>query len=620
MKFLLFIFVFTFLNTLSFANIQLTEQQNLEKKQVLKEKSFEEKSNEYIKKLLKSRKAPLFFLSRKTLKKYYKTFDYQLIWTNKDGIKDIAINLIDSIKNDPVLKPHSKDIFRLNKIIRELNSLNTSPKRFIESMTKIDFMLTGIYNRYMWFLSRGYIDWKKFKKELEVIKFKEEINSGWEKYSVRKNHKKLLLKAIIEDDLELAFNEVNFTYPKAKELSNKILDFEIIAQSGGYTKVPKTKALKLGKISPTIKILRQRLFESKDLLDNNCDADPMPQEQEYQEEKEEVRLITQGSDTIENDCFELFDNRVKDAVISFQKRHGLEADGIVGPDTRKYLNIPVENKITQMRLNLERMRWMPRKLGDKFLVVNIPEYKLKMYDEEEVKLDMRIVVGKRKHPTPVFSHKMSFIVINPYWKIPNSIVTKEIIPKMLEEPDYLTKTGINVHQTWDINSDILDSNSVNWSLYINEKVTDEPVMDDENQTEVIKKKLPIYRFIQVPSDSNPLGRIKFMFPNRFSVYLHDSPAKHIFKYDKRAYSHGCVRLAEPKKLLEAIASSDINVDYNEANKLLEEIDKTRIELDKKIPVHMVYLTAWIDENGVVQFRDDIYKYDEIQKELLYKTN
>lgn len=619
MKFLLFIFVFLFLNTLSFANTQLTDEKNLVEKQILEEKSFEEKSSDYIKKLLRSRKAPLFFLTRKTLKKYYKTFDYQLIWTNEDGVKDIAIKLLDSIKNDPVIKPHSKDAFRLNKIIRELNSLNTSPKRFIESMTKIDFMLTGVYNRYMWFLSRGYIDWKKFKSELELIKEKEEINSGWEKYNVRKNHKKLLLKAINENDLDLAFNEVNFTYPQAKELSHKILDFETIAQNGGYTILPKSKALKLGKISPTIKILRQRLVESNDLESNNCDIDSMPQAQEYSDTKE-VRLVTQGSDIIENDCFELFDESVKDAVISFQKRHGIEADGIVGPNTRKYLNIPVENKITQMRLNLERMRWMPRDLGEKFLVINIPEYKLKMYDEEKVKLDMRIVVGKRKHPTPVFSHKMSFIVINPYWKIPNSIVTKEIIPKMLKEPDYLTKTGINVHQTWDINSDILDSNSVNWSLYIKEKTTAEPGDIKENQTIAVEKKLPIYRFIQVPSDTNPLGRIKFMFPNRYSVYLHDSPAKHIFEYDKRAYSHGCVRLAQPKKLLEAIASSDINVDYTEANKFLEEIDKTQIQLDKKIPVHMVYLTSWIDEKGIIQFRDDIYKYDEIQKELLYKIN
>lgn len=619
MKFLLFIFVFLFLNTLSFANTQLTDKKILTEKQILEEDSFEKRSNDYIKKLLRSRKAPLFFLTRKNLKKYYKTFDYQLIWTNEDGVKDIAIKLLDSIKNDPVLKPHSKEAFRLNKIIRELNSLNTSPERFIESMAKIDFMLTGVYNRYMWFLSRGYIDWKKFKNELSLIKVKEEINGGWEKYSVRKNHKKLLLKAIMQNDLDLAFNEVNFTYPQAKELSHKILDYEVIAQNGGYTKLPRTKALKLGKISPTIKILRQRLVESNDLESNNCDIDSMPQAQEYSD-TQEVRLVTQGSDIIENDCFELFDESVKNAVISFQKRHGIEADGIVGPSTRKYLNIPVENKITQMRLNLERMRWMPRDLGEKFLVVNIPEYKLKMYDEEKVKLDMRIVVGKRKHPTPVFSHKMSFIVINPYWKIPNSIVTKEIIPKMLKEPDYLTKTGINVHQTWDINSDILDSNSVNWSLYIKEKTTVEPGDIKENQTIAVEKKLPIYRFIQVPSNTNPLGRIKFMFPNRYSVYLHDSPAKHIFEYDKRAYSHGCVRLAQPKKLLEAIASSDINVDYTEANKFLEEIDKTQIQLDKKIPVHMVYLTSWIDEKGIVHFRDDIYKYDKIQKELLYKTN
>jgi len=619
-----------FISGLAYANPvnNVNIEENTNKVEIIEE-SFEEKSSKHIKKLLKSRKAPLFFISRKNLKKYYKTFDYQLIWVNESGIKDIAIKLLDSIKNDPVLKPHAKKAFKLDKLIKTLNSLDTSPEKYIESMSKIDFMLTGVYSRYMWFLSRGYIDWKEFKEKLKELDEEKDINAGWEKYNVRKNSKKLLLTAIENNDLSLAFDEVNFTYPNAEKLIEKIDELEQLAKEGGYIKVPKTKALKLGKKSKAVKVLRQRLIQSNDLALNECkpiinakDVITNHTHVQNRQSDEPSVLITDGSDIIEDNCFETFDENVKNAVISFQKSHGLHPDGVVGPNTRKYLNMSVDKKIKKIRLNLERMRWMPRNLGDKFLLVNIPEYKLKMYEDDEVKLAMRIVVGTKKHPTPIFSNKMSFVVLNPYWRIPHSIVRKEIIPEVIKDPDYLSSKGINIHENWDHESDLVSSESIDWPYYLDELNKKEELkkLPEELKTEVTSQEteVPIYRFIQVPSNTNPLGRMKFMFPNRYSVYLHDTPAKNYFKYTKRAYSHGCVRLAEPKKLLEAIASRDENLDYEKANEVLQEIDKTQIDLNKQIPVHLVYITSWVDENGKLQFREDIYKYDKMQKSILFK--
>ena len=618
----LFIINFAFANT----TIDIKENTDKVEKEV---ESFQEKSSKNIKKLLKSRKAPLFFISRKNLKIYYKTFDYQLIWVDENGIKNIALELLEAIKTDPVLKPHSKKAFKLDKLITTLNTLDKSPEKYIESMTKIDFMLTGVYSRYMWFLSRGYIKWKDFKVKLKELDEQEEISAGWEKYNVRKNAKKLLLDAISNNDLSLAFNEVNFTYPYANKLIEKIEELEELSKNGGYIKIPKTKALKLGHKSETVKLLRDRLAQSYDLNSNNCDTTINAKNiitnhthtQNRQNGDEPSVLITEGSDIIEDNCYETFDEKVKEAVISFQKSHGLDADGIVGPTTRKYLNISVEEKISQIRLNLERMRWMPRNLGEKYLLVNIPEYKLKMFEEDEVKLSMRIVVGTQKHPTPVFSNRMSFVVLNPYWRIPHSIVRKEIIPEILKNPNYLLEKGINIHPNWDHKSDQVEGNTIDWPYYLNElnRLEEEKKKQSLVKVEIEeeKKEVPIYRFIQVPSDTNPLGRMKFMFPNRYSVYLHDTPAKHFFEHTKRAYSHGCVRLAEPKKLLEAIASKDENLDFNEANEILKEIDKTHIDLNKQIPVHLVYITSWVDENGKLQFREDIYNYDSMQKELLY---
>lgn len=594
------------------------------------EEIFINDSTQTVKKLLSYRKIPNSFLSKSSIKNYYKNFNNQLIWSDKNGIKDISITLLETIKNDPVLKPNIKKAFNLEKILKELTKLEKTDDKYLESMTKIDFMLTSIYDKYMRYLSKGYINWKGFKRELRKLDEKEEILADWEKFNVNKNTAKLLKEAIIQNDLSFAFNEVNYTYPKAKELASTINDFEKLSLEGGYIKLPKFKKLTLGDTSDIVKILRERLLQSKDLKENTCDIqnDITPDTiSQIQRKEDNLQVNAQVANAVKPDTCEVYDEDLKEAVISFQKNHGLLADGIVGPTTRKYLNISVESKIAKMRLNLERMRWLPRSLGEKYLLVNIPDYRLKMYENNEVKLDMKTVVGTRKNPTPIFSNEMSFIVLNPYWRIPPRIVKREIIPKLVKNPSYLDGRGIRLHENWDHNSAEFDLNSIDWSLYDENRVattniTTTIVNGEEVQTEEVvePEKGPTMRFIQIPSDKNPLGRMKFMFPNKYAVYLHDSPAKRYFNYTKRAYSHGCVRLAEPKELLKAIASRDDNLDFDKASNILEDIEKTQIGLKKKIPVHMVYLTSWVDENNNLQFRDDIYKYDKIQKRLMYKSN
>lgn len=621
--------IFILLNLSAYAN-EITYENDTQLEEV-KELTFKEKSQETTKKLLKNKKTKTMFLSRHSLRKYYKQFDYQLIWVDENGIKDIAINLLKTIKTDPVLKPEVEKIFRFKTLIKKLDKLDKSPEKYIENMAKIDFMLISIYSKYMTYLGSGYIDWKGFKATIKELEEKDDIHVGWEKYNIRKNKIKLLKEALEKDDLNIAFDAVNYTFPQAKQLENKIKEFENLALSGGYIKLPKFKVLKEGSKSNAVKILRQRLQQSNDLVENECEVtidtenlvtNTIVKNNSLDTNLHKEEIYTQDSDILENDCYNVFDKYVKEGVISFQKNHGLVADGVVGAQTRRALNMSVEKKLVKMRLNLERMRWMPRTLGEKFLLVNIPEYKLRMYKNNEVALDMNIVVGKRKYPTPIFSNKVSFVVLNPYWKIPESIVEKELIPKVLENPNYLKEKGINIHENWDYKSDTYELNEIDIKAMLPKEENDnmdETNLEDETfvQNQEVIEEQPKYRFIQVPSDTNPLGRMKFMFPNRYSVYLHDSPVKKYFKYTKRAYSHGCVRLAEPKKLLEAI-SKDNNFDFDEAKEVLTQIDKKSIDLKKQIPVHMVYLTSWVDENGKLQFRNDIYKYDKIQKKLLYR--
>ena len=224
-----------------------------------------------------------------------------------------------------------------------------------------------------------------------------------------------------------------------------------------------------------------------------------------------------------------------------------------------------------------------------------------MFENNEKRIDMAIVVGERKHPTPIFSDNMSYIVLNPNWNIPESITKKELLPKLLKDPNYLTSKGIDIYEGWHKESEKVDTTKIIDALILEEDVEQR------------------FRFIQGPGEENPLGKIKFMSPNKHSVYMHDTNAKNLFANAQRAYSHGCIRLSKPDLLLSTIAQDDKNLNLEKINTILdEELEKDKsIGLNKKIPVHIVYLTAWIDEEGNLQFREDIYNYDSMQKELFF---
>jgi len=567
------------------------EEQNKDKQEI----SFEQN----IKRLL-DKDYSTFLINKKVLKDYYQINQYKPYWIDeKAKIKDIALNLLEKIKNDPVLQAHISKIFKFDEVINSLNSLDKSNENYIDSMLRIEFMMTELYDKYAFYLLNGSINWKAFQEKLTELEKDDEINAQWDRYEIKKNPKELLKLAIENNDLSLAFKELDFTYPNAQKLINAISDLETIIQNGDYIKLPEFKTLRIGDQSEIVKILRERLAQSKDLnktcenvinTENIVTNSIEEQATEQIEEKESVP------------CEEIFDEDLKNAVISFQKIHGLFADGIVGLQTQKFLNKSAKEKIEQIRLNLERMRWLPRNFGDKYILINIPEYRLRMIENNDIKLNMAVVVGERKHPTPIFSDKMSYIVLNPNWNIPESITKKEILPKLLKDPNYLASKGIDIYQGWHKDSEKVETT----------EVLDTLILQDIDS-------VPNFRFTQGPSDENPLGRMKFMFPNKHAVYLHDTPAKSLFNNARRAYSHGCIRLSKPEELLSTILDEDKTINSERVNQILsEETEKEKaIGLSKKIPVHIIYLTSFVDENGKLQFREDIYNYDKIQEKLMF---
>jgi len=565
--------------------------------------SFESESKKNIKYLLNTNYESLL-ISKVNLEAYYLNNNFKPYWISENGIKNIAISLLNRIKNDPVLKPHANKLFRLDEVDNALNSLNTEDNKYPENLIKIDFILTELFDRYVTYLTKGSINWDAFEMKLSEREKEKEIKASWEKYTLNKNPKLLLKRVVEENDILTVLQELDFNYPQAQQLVLAIDELEKISENGGYTKVPEFKSLRIGDISEFTPFLRKRLSESNDLnitcqnsidaqnlLTNNINLNPDITE-------EENKVI----ENLSKNCENIFDEDLKNAVISFQKKHGLFADGIVGAQTQTFLNFSAKKKIAIIRLNLERMRWLPRDLGEKYLVINIPEYTLRLYENNDIKLNMAVIVGDTKFPTPIFSDKMSYVVLNPNWNIPDSIARNELIPKLLKNPNYLVDNGIDIYAGWNGAVEKVDS----------KEVLDSAILQDVDN-------LQSFRFSQTSSKDNPLGKMKFMFPNKHSVYIHDTPGKSLFMYARRAFSHGCIRLSKPEELLSTIASEDKNLDINKAKEILSNstIIEKSIGLDKKIPIHIIYLTSWVDENGVLQFRDDIYNFDRIQKELLF---
>lgn len=561
--------------------------------------SFEVESKKYIKSLLSTNYENLL-INKIILEEYYINNNFKPYWIDENGLKEIGISLLEKVKNDPVLKPVSTKLFRLDVINNSLNSLNKSDINYLQNLTKIDLMLTELFDRYVTYVTKGSIDWSAFEQKLSELEKEKEIKAAWDKYTFIKNPKLLLKKVVAENDLLTVLEEIDFNYPQVEKLVLAIDELEKISANGGYTKIPEFKSLRIGDVSEFTPILRKRLFESNDLnttcqnsINNQNLVTLNPNETE-----EENKII----ENLSKNCENIFDEDLKNAVISFQNKHGLFADGIVGGQTLRFLNITAKRKIAIIRLNLERMRWLPRDLGQKYLLVNIPEYKLRLYENNDIKLNMAVIVGDTKFPTPVFSDKMAYVVLNPNWNIPDSIAKNELIPKLLKDPNYLANNGIDIYAGWNGAVEKVDS----------KEVLDSAILQDETN-------LQTFRFSQNSSKANPLGKMKFMFPNKHSVYIHDTPGKSLFTYARRAFSHGCIRLSKPEELLSTIASEDKNLDITKANEILANaaITDKSIGLDKKIPIHIVYLTSWVDENGILQFRDDIYNFDKMQKELLF---
>jgi murein L,D-transpeptidase YcbB/YkuD len=341
--------------------------------------------------------------------------------------------------------------------------------------------------------------------------------------------------------------------PQYRALRKQLGEHRAQAAKGGWPQLPAQARLKPGQRSPLVTALARRLAASGDF----------------------TAAVPQADDAV-------YTPQLQEAVERFQRRHGLTDDGAVNAAVVAELNVPIERRIRQIEMNLERWRWLPRDLGERYILVNIPEYRLEVWDHGEVPLAMRVVVGKQDTQTPIFNDEMTYVVFSPYWNVPPDIAQGETLPEIMKDPGFLERTNMEV---LDKKGQPIDPSSIDLA---------DPAS---------------YRFRQRPGADNSLGLVKFMFPNQFNVYLHDTPADSLFARASRSFSHGCVRLENPLALAEYVLRDQQGWTRDKIEEAMHAEEERTVKLKKAIPVYLGYWTARVSSDGVMQFRRDVYGID-----------
>lgn len=297
--------------------------------------------------------------------------------------------------------------------------------------------------------------------------------------------------------------------------------------------------------------------------------------------KLKTRLNALG-DLDNNDTTTVFDETLEEAVKSYQTRMGLGSDGVVGPSFVRSINTPIDTLIRKILVNIERARWLPATIPSTYVWVNIPDFKLYTYEDSTLSFDMRVIVGSSVHNTVIFSGNLKYVVFAPYWNVPSSIIKNEIIPGMARNSNYLSSHNMQVFGR------------------------------NKNGTPTDVR--------QLPGPNNSLGSVKFLFPNDYDIYLHDTPNHDLFTSSNRGMSHGCIRLSDPMRMAQFLLRND-STKYSTSviDSLMHKNPKeTWVTVKPTVPVYLVYFTAWVDDNGKLNFRKDIYGHDNKVAAKLFK--
>jgi murein L,D-transpeptidase YcbB/YkuD len=490
------------------------------------------------------------------LPRFYEERSYRPAWSGDKGPLPQINLLINALREADVEGLRQTD-YHLVKIEASLSEMrqNQEKKRQLHprGLADLDLLLTDAFLIYGSHLLAGRInpetidpEWHANRREVDLT---------------------LALKTALESNrIEETLRSLLPPQPGYARLRQVLARYRDIAAKGGWPVVPTGPNMSKGDRGERVVALCARLVASGHL--------------------ENTSSINR----------ELFNEAVDQAVRKFQKRHGLDVDGIVGPFTLAALNVPVEERLHQIEINMERWRWLPQNLGQHYILVNLANFELDVVEQGQPVMSMRVMVGREYRRTPVFSDNMTYLVLSPYWHVPPSIAVQDKLPLIHQDPDYLTRQKIKVFQGWGAETKEIDPRTIDWSR--------------------VNAKNFNYRLRQEPGPNNALGRAKFMFPNKFNVYLHDTPSRELFAKAVRTFSSGCIRIEKPIELVEYLLQGDPKWTPEKIMAAIEKWVEQTVRLPEPMPIHLLYWTAWADEDGTTHFRNDIYARDKRLNEAL----
>jgi L,D-transpeptidase YcbB len=425
----------------------------------------------------------------------------------------------------------------------------TGVKISAEEAPQLDIATTAIFLRYFSHLAGGRFDPR-------------ELQSLWTLKPERPDLVASLSTAVRDNNLPQVMERLQPQHPEYRELRSALVRYRAISAKGGWPSFPANTRLKPNQQSPVVPPLRRRLAIEGDL-------DP----------------------SHENNQSPTFDATVVDAVKRFQERHRIEPDGVVNPATISALNVPVEQRLRTIALNLERWRWLPDPMPARYLVVNVADFRLEAIENGKAVMGMRVVVGEPDNKTPIFADQMTHVVFSPYWNVPPGIAKDETIPRAESDPGFLARNNMEVV---DASGAVIDPYSIDWSSASG------------------------LRIRQRPGSGNALGGVKFIFPNNFDVYLHDTNATKLFDRIERSLSHGCVRVEEPHKLAQYVLRDQAEWTPEAIDAAMKSGQERHVKLASPLPVYILYQTAWVHDGGV-RFLKDLYGHDASQAARLFPT-
>ncbi len=463
--------------------------------------------------------------------------------------------------NDPLFnyKNKSFDQKSIKHLFYQLDNEEISRSRQAAAYAKLDLVLTSSMVRLVRFIVQGDVDWNLVQEKLNTLEQSDDITARWEMTPKVFPDEDELISAIENDTI---YEYLTSLIPMEKRYRKLV---KLLKAYRVMDKFPKIKyykkSLKLGDSSSRVKEIKKRLQISGDY----------PKKAPINSK---------------------FDETMRRAVITYQKRYLLKVNGMVDKTMTYYLNQPAKNNIQAIITNLDKTKLYPKEFEEEYIEVNIPDFNLRYYKDHEKIMKKGIVVGRIDRPTPLFSDAIGYMVLNPTWTITDNLVKRDLIPILRENPMYLEENNIHVFKG---KKEI--------------EVTQE-MLDPYEKSE---ERVP-YRFVQFPGETNALGRVKFMFPNKYAVYLHDTDNKSLLSRRYKIYSSGCIRLEKPFELVDTLLEhTRKSYSQSKIDEILESNKPTTIGLKKRIPVHILYFTVY-EEDGLAYFKNDIYLYDKIIEE------